>query len=90
MPAVLFSHHKDHRDITTNRFSSEATEMNPTFRTIFFTTVAITVYSFGTSLYFSAQPHLSKEQAQIFDNCNKISMGGSVAVFGLLARRKLK
>jgi hypothetical protein len=63
--------------------------MNSTFRPIFFTTVSITVCAFGTSLCLAAQPHLSKEQTQIFDNCNKISMGGSLTVFGLLARRRL-
>jgi hypothetical protein len=63
--------------------------MNSTFRTIFFTTVGITLCTFGTSLYLANQPHLSPEQIQIIGNCNKISMGGSLAVFGLLARRKL-
>ncbi len=62
--------------------------MNSTFRTVFFTVVSIVVCSFGTSLYLSAQPHLSKEQSEIFSTCNKLSMGGSLAVFGLLARRK--
>jgi uncharacterized membrane protein YczE len=63
--------------------------MNPTFRAVFFTAVGITIFSFGTSLYLAAQPNLSREQIQIFDTCNKLSMGGSLAVFGLLARRKL-
>jgi hypothetical protein len=67
----------------------EATEMNSTFRTVFFTAVVITISTFGTSLYLSAQPRLNKEQTQIVDNCNKISMAGALTVFGLLARRKL-
>lgn len=63
--------------------------MNPTFRAVFFTAVGITVFSFATSLYLAAQSNLSREQTQIFNTCNKLSMGGSLAVFGLLARRKL-
>ena len=63
--------------------------MNPIFRTVFSTTIGITICAFGTSLYLAAQPQLSKEQIQVFDNCSKLSMGGSLTVFGLLARRKL-
>jgi hypothetical protein len=68
---------------------NKVAQMNPTFRVVFFSTICITLCTFGTSLYLANQPHLSPEQTQIVDNCNKISMGGSLAVFGLLARRKL-
>jgi hypothetical protein len=63
--------------------------MNSNFRVVFFTTVGITICAFGTSLYLAAQPQLSNEQTQILDNCSKLWMGGSLTVFGLLARRKL-
>jgi hypothetical protein len=63
--------------------------MNSNFRIVFFTAVGITICSFCTSLYLAAQLHLSREQAQIFDTCNKLSTGGSLTVFGLLTRRKL-
>jgi hypothetical protein len=63
--------------------------MNPNFLLIFSTTVGITIFAFCSTLYLAAQPQLSQEQIQIFDNCNKISMGGTLTIFGLLARRKL-
>jgi hypothetical protein len=62
--------------------------MNSSFRVVFFTTVGITMFSFGTSFYLAVQPRLSQEQTQIFDTCKQISMGGSLTIFGLLTRRK--
>jgi sulfite exporter TauE/SafE len=67
----------------------EVNEMNSSFRIVFYTAVGITMFSFGTNLYLASQPDLSQVQTQIFDTCNKVSMGGAFAIFGLLARRKL-
>jgi hypothetical protein len=52
-------------------------------------TVVFTFLAGSLDFYLAAQPHLSVEQAQIFDTCNTIWQAGAFTMFGLLAHQKL-
>jgi hypothetical protein len=58
------------------------------FQQVLYTVVLLTILSGSTAVYIAAQPQPSKEQVKLCDTFAKVFVGGTVTVFGLLARRK--
>jgi hypothetical protein len=48
-----------------------------------------TILAASLGCYLAVQPHLSLEQAQIFDTCNQIWRAGATALFAPLVYLKL-
>jgi hypothetical protein len=62
--------------------------MNNHFRTILFTTVALTLLAGGASVYLSGQ-QLNPSQEQLLESLNTTWKAGAFTVFGLLAYQVL-
>jgi hypothetical protein len=58
--------------------------MTKLFEKFFYTTVALTVLSYGTAIALSVQPDPNPQQIQIINSLTQTAQSGSTSIFRLL------